>query len=118
MPNLNKCFLIGHVGQQPEVKATQGGKTVASFSLATSEGSGDNKKTHWHKIIVWEKQAEIVQKYVNKGDAVHVEGRIVYRDYTDKDNQKRYVTEIIANSITLLASPKKPFDKDKDEIPF
>jgi len=121
MPNYNKVILIGHVGAKPEIKVTQGGKNVASFTLATTDKSGENKVTQWHKIIAWEKNADLIAAFVDKGHPLMVEGRIAYRNYDDKDGVKRYITEIIANAIQLLKSKDSaPAGQPvgDDEIPF
>lgn len=107
MASLNKASLLGHVGKEPEVRYTNTGKAVATFSMATSEkykdGSGElQEKTTWHNIVAWEKLAEICQKYVSKGKQLYIEGRIENRSYDDKDGQKKYISEIIARDIILL----------------
>jgi single-strand DNA-binding protein len=109
--SLNKVMLIGNLGADPEVRATTGGNRVASFSLATSRSwntaSGEKQeKTEWHKCVVWNSKvsqlADIVEKYLHKGDKVFVEGRIEYRQYQDKENQTRYVTEINVREMLML----------------
>ena len=110
--SLNRVTLIGNVGGDPEIRTTPGGGRVANFSLATTRQwtgqSGDKQeKTEWHKIIAWDsargaKLADVVEKYVKKGDKLYVEGRIEYRQWQDKENQTRYTTEINANEIILL----------------
>ena len=86
--SLNKIYLIGCLGHDPEVKATPSGKTVTTLSLATSEsyGSGADRKetTQWHKIVLWEKIAELAGKFLKKGSKVHIEGKVTYRDYTGR----------------------------------
>jgi single-strand DNA-binding protein len=108
---MNKAILIGNVGQEPTVKHLEN-NTVATFSLATTErgytmqnGTQVPERTEWHNIVVWRKQAEVVEKYVHKGDKLYVEGKIQSRSYDDKQGVKRYVTEIMAENIELL-SPK------------
>ena len=100
----NKVTLLGNVGKDPEIKTTSTGKKVGTFSLATTEKYGDNSKTSWHSIIVWEKLAEICDKYVKKGSQIFVEGKISYRDYTDKNSVKHFITEIVASEIKLLGN--------------
>lgn len=109
---MNKAILIGNVGQEPTVKHLENNTAVATFSLATTErgytmqnGTQVPERTEWHNIVVWRKQAEVVEKYVHKGDKLYVEGKIQSRSYDDKQGIKRYVTEIMAENIELL-SPK------------
>jgi single-strand DNA-binding protein len=103
MSSFNKVSLFGNVGKDVEVKRLEGDKIVAKFSLATSEihGQGEEKttETQWHNIVCWKKLAELSEKYVKKGMAVIVDGKIVYRNYENKDGQKVYITEIIADKI-------------------
>lgn len=96
---MNLVVLAGRVGRDPETRYTQGGKTVCNLSLATNGFSGGRKTTEWHKLVVWEKTAELVQRYVRKGSFIMVEGRITYREWRDKDENKRTVTEIVVNRV-------------------
>jgi single-strand DNA-binding protein len=103
----NKVQLIGHLGKNPEVKTIDNGKKVARVSLATSESYKnlqDEKvtETQWHNIVAWGKLAEILEQYTTKGSEICVEGKLNYRDYTDKDGVKRNTTEIVVNEILLL----------------
>lgn len=103
----NTVQLIGHVGQEPEIKNLEGGKKLANISIATNEvyykDNGDKvEKTEWHRVTAWGKTAEIIEKYVIKGKEVAIEGKLTTRSYDDKDGNKRYVTEIVANEILLL----------------
>jgi len=100
---MNKAILIGRVGKDPEIKTTQTGKKVASFSLATGKKINGVDVTQWHNLIFWEKLAEIVEKYIKKGAQIMVEGEINYRSY-DKDGQTRYITEIVCNQMEMLGS--------------
>ena len=110
--SLNKVMLIGNLGNDPEVRSTSGGNRVANFSLATSRSWNDQQgakqeKTEWHKCVVWNSKAsqlaDIVEKYVKKGDKIYVEGRIEYRQWTDaKDGQTRYTTEINVRELLML----------------
>jgi single-strand DNA-binding protein len=109
--SLNKVTLIGNVGADPEVRSTSGGNRVATFSLATSRTwngpSGDRQeKTEWHRCVVWNAKtsalADIVERYVKKGDKLYIEGRIEYRQWQDKDNQTRYSTEINVRELIML----------------
>jgi single-strand DNA-binding protein len=104
---LNRVTLIGRLGKDPEVRRLDSGVAVAKFSLATSETYKDkegNKQetTEWHNVVVWRSQAEIAEKYLKKGMLIYVEGKLTYREYTDKDNQKKYFTEIVANDFRML----------------
>ena len=103
----NRVQLIGHVGQEPEIKNLEAGKKVASLSIATNEvyykDNGDKvEKTEWHRVTAWGKTAEIIEKYVTKGKEVGIEGKLTNRTYDDKDGVKRYITEIVVNEILLL----------------
>jgi len=103
----NKVQLIGHVGQEPEIKNLEGGKKLANISIATNEvyykDNGDKvEKTEWHRVTAWGKTAEIIEKYVVKGKEVAIDGKLTTRSYDDKDGVKRYITEIVANEVLLL----------------
>ena len=103
----NKVQLIGHVGQEPEIKNLDGGKKVANITLATNEvyykENGDKvEQTEWHKVVAWGKIAEIIEKYVTKGKEIAIEGKLTHRSYEDKTGEKRYITEVVANDILLL----------------
>ncbi|HEY5440495.1 MAG TPA: single-stranded DNA-binding protein [Gemmatimonadaceae bacterium] len=109
--SLNKVTLIGNLGNDPEVRSTTGGNRVATFSLATSRAWNDaagakQEKTEWHRCVVWNTKnsqlADIVEKYVHKGDKIYVEGRIEYRQWQDKENQTRYSTEINVRELIML----------------
>src|SRR6266852_5832308 len=105
--SVNKVILVGRLGRDPETRYTGGGQAVCNFSLATDESfknkSGERqKRTEWHKIVVWGKQAEIAQQYLKKGSLVYVEGRIQSREWTDKEGQKRTSYEIVASNFRML----------------
>lgn len=110
--SLNKILLIGNVGKDPEVKTTQKGESVATFSLATSysyqaNGTSDRvEQTEWHRIVAWRRLAETASKYITRGRKVYVEGRLQSRKYTGNDGQERTIYEIVANEITFLDNPK------------
>jgi single-strand DNA-binding protein len=120
--SLNKATLIGNVGSDPDVRTIGNGSRVANFSLATSRRWNDRngqpqEKTEWHRVVAWDKGynlAEIVEKYVKKGDKLYVEGEIEYRTFEDKDGNTRYVTEIRAREVLMLGS--KP-DGDRERVP-
>ncbi|HEV2150287.1 MAG TPA: single-stranded DNA-binding protein [Longimicrobiaceae bacterium] len=105
--SLNKAIIIGNLGSDPEVRTTGGGSRVAQFSVATSRrwttSSGEQQeKTEWHRIVCWGKLADIVEKYLKKGQQVYVEGEIQYRQYEDKDGVTKYSTEINARELMML----------------
>jgi len=106
MASLNKVMVIGNLGSDPEVRTTQGGTTVANFSVATTEvrGSGDERQefTEWHRIVVWGRQAETCQQYLTKGRQVYLEGRLQTRSYEDREGVKRSATEIVAQQVQFL----------------
>ena len=99
---VNKAILIGRLGKDPEKRATPAGKTVCRFTLATDTGFGDNRKTDWHNVVCFDRQADFVANYLRKGSMVYVEGRISYGQY-EKDGVKRYTTDIIANTVQNLS---------------
>jgi single-strand DNA-binding protein len=106
---LNKVMLIGRLGQDPELRYTPSGKSVANFSLATNmvwkDQDGNNQeKTEWHRIVVWGKQAENVGQYLKKGAQVYVEGRLQTRSWQDQNNVTKYTTEVVADAFQMLGS--------------
>jgi len=138
--SLNKVMLIGNLGKDPEVRFTGGGRAVARFPLATSEVWNDaegqrQERTEWHNVVVWGKQGETCGQYLQKGRQVYVEGSIRTRQYDDKDGNKRYITEVVAQRVQFLGSrggdaprggrdqgasedmPPAPLPED-DDIPF
>jgi single-strand DNA-binding protein len=104
---LNKVMLIGNLGADAEVRYTPSGQAVATFRVATSRRRRDPNgnmldETEWHRIVAWERLAELAQNYLHKGRQVYVEGRLQTRQWTDQQGQQRYTTEIVAYEITLL----------------
>ena len=106
---MNKIMLIGNVGHDPEVHYYDADQCVASFSLATTErgyvlpnGTNVPDRTEWHNIVAWRGLAQVVEKYVKKGTQLYIEGKIRTRNYDDKDNIKRYITEIYVDNLQLL----------------
>ncbi len=104
---LNKALLIGNLGKDPEMRYTASGTAVANFNIATSRRRKDPNgnlvdDTEWHRIVVYDKLAEIAGQYLRKGGQVYIEGRIQSRQWTDQQGQTRYTTEIIASELTLL----------------
>jgi single-strand DNA-binding protein len=129
MSGVNKAILVGNLGGDPETRYTQNGTSVVNFSMATNEawtGKDGQKqeRTEWHKIVVWDKQADACAKYLSKGSQVYVEGRIQTRQWEDKDGQKRFTTEIVAQHVTFLGGADErppetsPAPIDDDDIPF
>ena len=105
--SVNKVILVGRLGRDPETRYTGGGQAVANFSVATDESYKDKngerqKRTEWHKIVVWGKQAEIAQQYLRKGSLIFIEGRIQSREWQDKEGQKRTSFEIVASNFRML----------------
>jgi single-strand DNA-binding protein len=110
MSGVNKVILVGHVGKDPEVRYLEGGVAVARFSLATSESykNKEGKKidqTEWHHIVLWRNLAEIAEKFVRKGTHLYLEGKIRSRSYGEENN-KKYITEIVADTMTMLGGPR------------
>ncbi len=122
----NSVRLYGNVGQDPEIKSLENGNKLAKFTLATSEKRKDQKgnlteETTWHHIVAWSPQAELIQKYVTKGDRLSIEGKLTNRSYEGKDGSKKYITEIVIHELLLAGSPKAKLRdaKDSDEnLPF
>ena len=105
----NKVQLIGNLGKNPEIRTTESGKKLVKFSVATNEiytnVTGEKvKETQWHNLVAWGKLADIAEKYLNKGSEVAIEGKLISRDYTDKEGNKKYVTEIQVNALLILGS--------------
>ena len=102
MASMNKVMLIGNVGNDPETTTTNNGKMISKFRIATNYKTQQNNVTEWHKIITFDKLADIVSKYVTKGRTVYIEGRIQTREFQTKEGNKAYITEIIASEMQLL----------------
>lgn len=119
MASINKVILIGNVGQDPEVRYLQDGKAVCAVSLATNEKWKKDGVTHedvqWHRLVFWERTAEVVGEYVRKGTSIYVEGKLATREYEDKDGVKRRVTEIIVRDMKLLGVRSESEDKPADK---
>lgn len=103
----NTVQLIGNVGNDPEIKNLDGGKKVANLTIATNDSYKNDKgekveQTEWHKVVAWGKTAEIIEKYVTKGLQIAIEGKLTHRSYDDKNGEKRYITEVVANDVLLL----------------
>jgi single-strand DNA-binding protein len=140
--SVNKVILVGRLGADPEKLVTGSGKTVTKFNVATSEswrdgGGQKQEKTEWHKIIVWGAQAETCAQYLGKGRQVYLEGRLQTRQWDDKEGNKRYTTEVVAQRVQFLgsksdgakstdfaapadtnATPSFDMDAGPDDVPF
>lgn len=135
MPSMNRVFLIGNLGHEPEVRATSGGTPVLTLSVATTErfkdaGGGRKERTDWHRVVAWNDLATNCEKYLKKGDRVLVEGRLQVREY-EKDGEKRTSVEVVARNVQFLTFKKgaqaEPAEPDPaiddagpadEEIPF
>lgn len=109
--SLNQVLLIGHVGADPDVRTSPGGSRGASFSLATSRRWTDrdgqaHEKTEWHRVIAWERLAEIADRHVRRGSRLFVEGRLEYRTWEDAAGRARHATEVIARDLIPLDGPR------------
>lgn len=108
MAGVNKVILVGNLGKDPEVRTLENGVKVCSFPLATSESYKDkntgqtNTRTEWHNIVMWRGLADVAERFLEKGKQIYVEGKIQTRSYQDKEGNQRYMTEIVANEMTML----------------
>lgn len=135
MASVNKVILLGHLGQDPEMRHLPDGKAIANFSLATSESWKDKdgnkqEKTEWHRVSMFGRLAEVAGEYLKKGAAVYVEGRIQTRKWKDKEGNDRYTTEILGDRLQMLGGKSEPASKPaasnpaggvedmSDDIPF
>ena len=129
MRGVNKVFLIGNLGADPEVRYTNAGTPVANFRLATNENwvnrDGERStRTEWHRVVAFGKLGEICSEYLSKGKQVYVEGRLQTRSWEDRDGNKRWVTEVVATNIVMLGAAGEPikemdtgFSEDQPEFP-
>ncbi len=138
MASINKVILIGNLGSDPEVRYTPSGRPVANFSIATTENwtnkdGGKEERTEWHRIVAWGRLGEICGEYLNKGRSVYIEGKLQTRSWEDRDGNKRYTTEILAQTMQMLGPSGKegratgreerypveePITVPEDDIPF
>lgn len=136
--SVNKVIIVGRIGKDPEVRHLESGKSVASFSVATSERYKDkngNKKenTEWFNVVLWSPLSEVAEKYLKKGDQVYIEGKLSTRSYEAKDGGKRYITEVVGRELVMLGGGVKTSEleskpkeadvesnggDDKDDLPF
>lgn len=115
--SVNKVILVGNLGKDPEIRATQSGGKLANFSIATSKKVNGEEKTEWHRLVAFNKTAEVIEQYVKKGSKLYVEGELQTRKWTDKDGADKYTTEILVNQMTMLDS-KASSGPSSSEIPF
>ncbi len=111
MRSVNKVILMGNLGAPPEMRSTKTGKTVTNFSLATNNEWRDEqgeaqRTTDFHKVIAWQNLGEICGKHLKKGSAVYIEGRLHNRSYEDKDNNRRYITEVTADKVNFIQTKR------------
>jgi len=139
MAGVNKVILVGRLGRDPEVRYTPNGVAIANFSIATSEEWKDKdtgekqERTEWHRIVAWRRLGEICGEYLHKGSQIYIEGRLQTRDWEDRDGNKRYTTEIVAQNMQMLGKPSRegraesqeerypaeePISIPDDDIPF
>jgi single-strand DNA-binding protein len=115
MSGINKVILVGHLGKDPELRTLDGGVSVTSFPLATSETfNKDGRKieqTEWHNIVMWRGLADMAAKFLQKGKLVYIEGKLRTRSFEDKDGIKKYTTEVVAENFTMLGR-KSDFETD------
>ncbi len=119
--SVNKVILLGRLGQDPELRYTPNGAAVTTLNLATNEVWKDNdgnkqERTEWHRVVLWRKLAEVAGEYLKKGSRVYVEGRLQTRSWEDKDGVKRYVTEVIGDTMTMMDT-KAESEKSADVPP-
>ena len=109
---LNKVLIIGNLGTAPEVRYTQNGMAIAVLSVATTETGKDKQtgeqreQTEWHRVVMYRRLAEIVEKYLRKGSKVYIEGKLQTRKWTGEDSIERYTTEVVANEMQMLDGPR------------
>ena len=125
---VNKVILVGNLGQKPEMRYTATQTAVANISIATTESwkdkeSGENRdKTEWHRVVFFGKLAEIVEKYLDKGSSIYIEGKLQTRKWQDKSGADRWTTEIVGNELTMLGSrntqSESPMNNNQSESPF
>ncbi len=120
MAGVNKVILVGNLGKDPEVRHLEGGAAVANFPLATTETFKDkngnrNEQTEWHNIVVWRGLAEVAEKYLKKGMTIYIEGKLRTRSWDDKEGHKRYTTEVVGETFTILSKRENNTSTGNDE---
>ncbi len=142
MAGVNKVILVGNLGKDPEIRHLENGTAVANFTIATSESYKDKAgarvdQTEWHNIVVWRKLAEIAESYLKKGSQIYLEGKLRTRSWEDQQGNKRYTTEVVADTFTMLGkkevaqNPQNTLDslnnsdtsqqnkiEEEDDLPF
>jgi single-strand DNA-binding protein len=140
MAGINKVILVGRLGRDPEIRYTPSGAAVANFTIATSEEWNDKEtgqkqeRTEWHRIVAWRRLGEICGEYLRKGSQIYIEGKLQTRSWEDRDGNKRYTTEIVAQNMQMLGSANRgakttdqvdpgfpveePITVPEDDIPF
>lgn len=136
MSSVNRCQLIGHIGKDPVVNQLKSGTTIVNISVATTDKWNDKQgnkqeKTEWHRVVFFQKLAEIAEKYLRRGSLVYIEGSLSTRKYTDKQGIEKYTTEIVASQMQMLGgksersieestkeSTSKSYDEFDEGIPF
>jgi len=142
MAGVNKVILVGNLGKDPEIRHLENGTAVANFTIATSESYKDKSgarvdQTEWHNIVVWRKLAEIAESYLKKGSQIYLEGKLRTRSWEDQQGNKRYTTEVVADTFTMLGkkevaqNPQNTLDslnnsdtsqqnkiEEEDDLPF
>ncbi len=118
---VNKVILVGRLGQDPELRYTPGGAAVTTCSVATNEVWKDQdgnkqERTDWHRVVFWRKQAELAGEYLRKGSRLYVEGRLQTRSWDDKDGNKRYTTEVVADRLEFLDARGEAGDADSTPV--
>jgi single-strand DNA-binding protein len=119
----NKVQLIGNLGSNPEIITLDGGKKIAKFSIATNESykNAQGEKvtdTQWHNVVAWNKTADIIEKYLEKGNEVAIEGKLTSRSYDTKEGEKRYITEIVINELLMLGKNSGNFANENRKASF
>ena len=119
--DINRATLLGRVGKDPEIRQTAGGRTVATFAVATGKEftlqSGEKKKeTQWHNCVAWGKLAELSEKYIKKGARLFVEGEIKQRSWEKEDKSKAYITEVVLSQIILLDAKKQITEYGEEDV--
>ncbi len=120
MAGVNKVILVGNLGKDPEVRHLEGGAAVANFTLATSDSYKDKsgarqEQTEWHNIVVWRGLAEVAEKYLKKGMTIYLEGKLRTRSWDDKEGHKRYTTEIVGDTFTIVSKKENSSSSSGNE---
>lgn len=119
MSSVNKAIILGYLGADPEVRYTPAGKAVCELRVATNEkwtkDGQPQERTEWHRLVAWDKTAELCGKYLQKGNQAYFEGKIQTRSWDDKEGNKRYTTEIVVGQVTFLGQREKAAPKKEEE---